>query len=70
MSDPCARFILDKRKEVKMTETRNVDKDLRVCVFCYTTTYAYICPECNDYKGLMPVLDAEEYLGEDLTDYL
>ena len=53
-----------------MTETRKVDTDLRICVFCYTTTYAYVCPECNDYKGLMPILDAEGYLGEDLTDYL
>lgn len=47
-----------------------IDKDLRICVFCYTTTYAYICPECVDYKGLMPIKEAESYLGEDLTDYL
>lgn len=53
-----------------MTETNKVDKDLRICVFCMTTTYAYICPECNDYKGLMPILDAEGYLGEDLSEYL
>ncbi len=53
-----------------MTKLNKLDKDLRFCVFCYTTTYAYICPECGDYKGLMPVIDAEEYLEEDLTDYL
>lgn len=53
-----------------MTETNKVDKDLRICVFCMTTTYAYICPECKDYKGLMPILDAEGYLGEDLEEYL
>lgn len=52
-----------------MTYTKP-DTDLRFCVFCYTTTYAYICPECGDYKGLMPVADAESYLEQDLTDYL
>jgi len=53
-----------------MTETKKVDADLRICVFCYTTTYAYICPECHDYKGLMAIGEAESYLDEDLTDYL
>jgi hypothetical protein len=46
------------------------DSDLRFCVFCHTTTYAYICPQCNDYKGLMEIKAAEEYLDEDLTEYL
>jgi hypothetical protein len=58
------------KKGSQMTETNKVDTDLRICVFCYTTTYAYICPECRDYKGLMPVIEAEEYLGEDLEEYL
>lgn len=53
-----------------MTETKKVDADLRICVFCYTTTYAYICPECRDYKGLMAIGEAESYLEEDLTEYL
>ena len=53
-----------------MTETRNIDQDLRICVYCYGTTYAYVCPACNEYDGLMPILDAEKYLEEDLTDYL
>ena len=53
-----------------MTELNKVDKDLRICVFCYTTTYAYICPECSDYKGLMPIKEAQDYLEEDLADYL
>ena len=53
-----------------MTETRNIDADLRICVYCMHTTYAYVCPTCNEYKGLMPILDAEEYLEEDLTEYL
>lgn len=51
-------------------EIRTYDTDLRICVFCYTTTYAYICPDCRDYKGLMSILEAENYLDEDLTDYL
>ena len=37
-----------------------MDKDLRVCVFCDITTYAYICPECGDYKGLMEIQAASE----------
>ena len=53
-----------------MTLYTKPDPDLRICVFCYTTTYAYICPSCSDYKGLMPIPDAEAYLEEDLQDYL
>jgi hypothetical protein len=53
-----------------MTLYTKPDSDLRICVFCYITTYAYICPECRDYKGLMPIPDAEAYLEEDLTEYL
>lgn len=49
----------------------NVDKDLRICVFCYNTTYAYVCPECNEYKGLMPITkETEDYLGEDILQYV
>jgi hypothetical protein len=54
-----------------MNKFENVDADLRICVFCMTTTYAYICPECSDYKGLMPIsTSTEEYLGVDLLDYV
>jgi hypothetical protein len=53
-----------------MNETRKIDSDQRICVYCYGVTYAYVCPACNEYDGLMPILDAEEYLGEDLTEYL
>lgn len=53
-----------------MTELKKVDENLRICVYCYGTTYAYVCPECNEYDGLMTILDAEGYLGEDLTEYL
>ena len=49
----------------------DVDKDLRICAFCYTVTHAYVCPECNEYKGLMPInKETEDYLGEDLLGYL
>jgi hypothetical protein len=52
-----------------MSKFENVDKDLRVCVYCYGTTYAYVCPECNEYDGLMPVnQETEDYLGEDLLE--
>jgi hypothetical protein len=70
MSDPYARFILVKERKFKMNETRKIDSDQRICVYCYGVTYAYVCPNCNEYDGLMPILDAEEYLGEDLTEYL
>jgi hypothetical protein len=70
MSYPCDRFILVKERKFKMNETRKIDSDLRICVYCYGVTYAYVCPACHEYDGLMPILDAEEYLGEDLTEYL
>lgn len=52
-----------------MNKFQNVDKDLRVCVYCYGTTYAYVCPSCNEYDGLMSVnQETEDYLGEDLLE--
>lgn len=51
-------------------EVRTYKTDLRICVFCEVTTYAYICPECRDYKGLMSIREAEEYLDADLTEHL
>ena len=54
-----------------MDKFENVDKDLRVCVYCMGTTYAYVCPECNEYDGLMPITqETEDYIGEDLLEYL
>lgn len=40
----------------------------QVCVFCLTITGDYVCHECNDYKGLMPVGEAKTYLGEDFPE--
>ena len=59
MSDPSARVQLD-RKKVKMTE--------QICVFCMNLVNDYVCHECNDYKGLMPVRDAKQYLGSDFPE--
>ena len=28
----------------------------------------YVCYECNDYKGLMTLKEAESYLGEDFPE--
>lgn len=54
-----------------MTKFDHIDRDLRICAFCMTTTYAYICPDCGDYKGLMEISSrTEEYLGVDLLDYV
>lgn len=41
------------------------------CVYCYNVYGAdtYVCPECNEYDGLMELKDAESYLGEDLSEY-
>jgi hypothetical protein len=44
--------------------------EIKICVFCFETTEDFVCSSCNDYKGLMPISDAEEYLGEDLSEYV
>jgi len=41
----------------------SVDPDIRVCVYCLNLTFAYVCPTCNEYKGLMPV-------NQETCDYL
>jgi hypothetical protein len=39
-----------------------MDNDLRVCVYCSIETYAYICPACKEYDGLMKINEAvKEY---------
>lgn len=52
------------RENTKRLEAiNNADEAMRVCVYCCGTTYAYVCPECNEYDGLMPInLDTDKYL--------
>jgi len=39
-----------------------MDNDKRVCVYDLTETYAYICPTCKEYDGLMEISKAvKEY---------
>ena len=42
------------------------------CVYCYNLygNDTVVCPSCNEYDGLMPVKQAESYLGEDLSDHV
>lgn len=53
----CFRY---RKKEVIMSE--------KICVFCMNLVNDYVCFECDDYKGLMPLKDAEAYLGEDFPE--
>lgn len=67
-----ANIVRENTKRLEILES--VDKDLRVCVYCFQTTYAYVCPNCNEYKSLMPI-NHETYvyvkeLGEDLMEIL
>ena len=39
-----------------------MDSDIRVCVFCDIETYAYICPKCHEYEGLVTLEEASTYL--------
>jgi ribosomal protein S27AE len=63
------------RENTKRLETlESVNKDLRVCVYCYGTTFAYVCPECNEYDGLMPInLETDKYfkqMGDNLLEII
>ena len=42
----------------------------KVCVFCENiySPSTFVCPECNDYKGLMPITEASETY--DFLEYL
>ena len=40
----------------------------KICVFCMGLVNDYVCHECNDYKGLMTLKEAEAYLGEDFPE--
>lgn len=54
-----------------MDKFAHIDEDLRICVFCMNATFMYVCPTCNEYKGLMPfTTETEEYLEiDDLDEY-
>ncbi len=43
-----------------------------MCVFCESVfpDTTYVCSECDDYKGLMPLGQAIKYLNLDPNDYL
>jgi len=56
-------------KLITTKEMRNKMEKL-VCVFCENTYEAgtFVCPECNEYKGMMTITDAsKEY---DFLEYL
>jgi hypothetical protein len=40
----------------------------KICVFCMSLVNDYVCYECDDYKGLMTLKEAENYLGEDFPE--
>lgn len=60
MSVGYAIFIVTRRKDKQMEE--------KICVFCMGLVNDYVCYECNDYKGLMTLKEAERYLGEDFPE--
>jgi len=39
-----------------------------VCVYCLNIVNDYVCPHCNEYDGLMPIKDAQDYLGADFPE--
>jgi RNA polymerase subunit RPABC4/transcription elongation factor Spt4 len=43
-----------------------------VCVYCENQypESVMVCPECNDYKGLMPMREAIIYLDLDVEDFM
>lgn len=41
-----------------------------MCVYCEGVfVNVAVCPECNEYDGLMPLTRAVEYLNLDINDY-
>lgn len=42
----------------------------QICVFCLNIVNDYVCHDCNDYKGLMPIPQAKSYLGSDFPEEL
>lgn len=52
-----------------------MDKNEYICLFDGTTTWAYICPTCKEYKGLLTIAEAIReqpwtIVAYDLADYL
>jgi hypothetical protein len=43
-----------------------------MCVYCQGVFVdgTAVCPECDEYDGLMPLKKAIDYLGLDINDYL
>jgi len=34
-----------------------------ICVFCYTEANEHSCPQCGEYKGIMPHEEADDYMN-------
>jgi hypothetical protein len=60
MSEGCAKVLLVER----------IVMDL-MCVFCEAVwdSDTYVCFSCDEYKGLMPLNKAVEYLGLPIGDF-
>ena len=43
-----------------------------MCVYCegVFTDNVSVCPECDEYDGLMPLQNAVRYLNLDINNYL
>ena len=44
----------------------------KMCVYCESvfTSETIVCPNCNEYDGLMPVSQAVDYLDLDRNDFI
>lgn len=40
------------------------ESDLHICVFCDEPVVGYVCPLCEEYKGIMTREEWEAYTGE------
>ena len=41
-----------------------------ICVFCEQVwSEVFVCPDCNEYKGLMPLKEGIDYMGLDADDF-
>jgi hypothetical protein len=84
MSDPPARIlVLDKRKVGQKMTTLNrneavdflIEKGIcitdNICVFCSLQMDGWdsICRRCREYKGVMNIVEAVEYYGEEIIGY-
>jgi len=47
----CVSILVDRKKE-----------EMLVCVYCENTYEdgTIVCPECNEYKGMLPIEEASE----------